>query len=90
MSLTFHNNDLVSMKLTVIYSLEQAAFCLEELILLNPRNPQFLAKYSEVQQTLGNTALALKVTCRQAELDPNNPATWQKILRYDLSHVERV
>ncbi|CAG8628137.1 2833_t:CDS:2, partial [Paraglomus brasilianum] len=47
---------------------QQAAFCLEELILLQPQNHFYHLKYAEVLYTSDNIPLALKEYCRVIEL----------------------
>ncbi|KAJ1988769.1 tetratricopeptide repeat domain-containing protein [Dimargaris cristalligena] len=48
--------------------LEQAAFCVEEVIMLQPRNHIYNQKYAEIQYTLTNYDIALKYFCRAIEL----------------------
>ncbi|OBZ88638.1 ER membrane protein complex subunit 2 [Choanephora cucurbitarum] len=47
---------------------DQASFCCEELILLQPGNPIFYLKYAEVLYTLNQLPLALKHYCKVLEL----------------------
>lgn len=47
---------------------EQAAFCCEELILLQPANHIWHLKYAELLYTLNNFPLALKQYCKVLEL----------------------
>ncbi|KAF9972911.1 ER membrane complex subunit 2 [Actinomortierella ambigua] len=46
----------------------QAAFCLEECLMLQPQNHIFHLKYAEILYTQENYALALKEFCRVVEL----------------------
>lgn len=48
--------------------LAQAAFCLEELILLQPNLHYVHAQYAEILWLLGKEASALKYWCRSVEL----------------------
>ncbi|CAO3639711.1 unnamed protein product [Cunninghamella echinulata] len=50
------------------YLYEQAAFCCEELVLLQPGNPIIYLKYAEILYTLKHYALALKHYCKVLEL----------------------
>lgn len=47
---------------------EQAAFCCEELILLQPANHIWYLKYAEILYTVNNLPLALKHYCKVLEL----------------------
>ncbi|OZJ02219.1 hypothetical protein BZG36_04977 [Bifiguratus adelaidae] len=51
-----------------IYQYEQAAFCLEELILLHGANHIFYLKYADVMYTMGEIELALKNYLKVIEL----------------------
>ncbi|KAG0221305.1 hypothetical protein B0O80DRAFT_532888 [Mortierella sp. GBAus27b] len=46
----------------------QAAFCMEEVIMLQPQNHIFHLKYAEILYAQGNIELALKQFCRVVEL----------------------
>ncbi|KAI9009912.1 hypothetical protein CLU79DRAFT_774454 [Phycomyces nitens] len=50
------------------HAYEQAAFCCEELLLLQPANHIFHLKYAEIMYTLHNYPLALKQYCKVLEL----------------------
>ncbi|CAO3635434.1 unnamed protein product [Cunninghamella blakesleeana] len=50
------------------YLYEQAVFCCEELILLQPSNPIIYLKYAEILYTLKHYPLALKHYCKVLEL----------------------
>lgn len=50
------------------YMYEQAAFCCEELILLQPTNHIIYLKYAEILYTLQQYTLALKHYCKVLEL----------------------
>lgn len=52
--------------------IEQAAHCLEELILIEPNNHIYHLKYAEIIYTIGNIELSLKEFCRVVELCPNH------------------
>lgn len=47
---------------------QQAAFCVEELLLLQGSNHVWHLKYAEILYTMGEVALALKEYCRVIEL----------------------
>ncbi|GAB5589610.1 hypothetical protein Unana1_04510 [Umbelopsis nana] len=47
---------------------QRAAFCMEELILLQAANPIWHLKYAEIMYTLGDYSLALKQYCRVIDL----------------------
>lgn len=51
---------------------EQAAFCCEELVLLQPANHIWILKYAEILYTLNNLPLALKHYCKVLELCTDN------------------
>ncbi|KAI9248238.1 hypothetical protein BDA99DRAFT_525186 [Phascolomyces articulosus] len=51
---------------------EQAAFCCEELIILQPANHIWFLKYAEIVYTLGNLSLAMKHYCKVLELCTDN------------------
>ncbi|CAG8448379.1 426_t:CDS:2 [Funneliformis caledonium] len=51
---------------------QQAGFCLEELILLQPQNHFYHLKYAEVLYTSDNIPVALKQFCRVLELCEDN------------------
>lgn len=59
----------------------QAAYALEELILLAPQNSFYLLKYAEILYTAGETAKAYKIYLRILELGEGN-------LRRDSVHPE--
>ncbi|PVU91518.1 hypothetical protein BB559_004113 [Furculomyces boomerangus] len=70
-------NDLESwIKLSQLYLDEhlypQAAYCIEELILMNPVNHFYHLKYAEIQYTLGNIEMALKYYLSVVELSRDN------------------
>ncbi|KAF7730080.1 ER membrane complex subunit 2 [Apophysomyces ossiformis] len=50
------------------HSYDQAAFCCEELLLLQPANHIFHLKYAELMYTMNNLPLALKQYCKVLEL----------------------
>ncbi|KXN72717.1 protein prenylyltransferase [Conidiobolus coronatus NRRL 28638] len=50
----------------------QAAFCVEELILLDPNHPIYHLKYAEILYTLDKFNLSLKEYCRVLELQPHS------------------
>lgn len=50
------------------YMYEQAAFCCEELVLLQPTNHIVYLKYAEILYTLQHYSLALKHYCKVLEL----------------------
>jgi tetratricopeptide (TPR) repeat protein len=47
---------------------DQAAYCCEEIILLQPSNHVFYLKYAEILYTLNHLPLALKNYCKVLEL----------------------
>lgn len=47
---------------------QQAAFCMEELVLLEPNNHLYHLKLAEISQTMGSYSVALKTFCRVVEL----------------------
>ncbi|CAB5379546.1 uncharacterized protein OCT59_026368 [Rhizophagus irregularis] len=51
---------------------QQAGFCLEELILLQPQNHFYHLKYAEILYTSDNITVALKEFCRVVELCEDN------------------
>ncbi|KAI8091064.1 uncharacterized protein B0P05DRAFT_528619 [Gilbertella persicaria] len=51
---------------------DQASYCCEELILLQPSNHIFYLKYAEVLYTLNQLPLALKHYCKVLELCPDH------------------
>ncbi|KAI8322640.1 TPR-like protein [Martensiomyces pterosporus] len=51
---------------------QQAAFCMEEVILQQPANYYFHLKYAEIQYTMGNLDVALKEYLRVVELSTDN------------------
>ena len=51
---------------------QQAGFCLEELILLQPQNHFYHLKYAEILYTSDNFTVALKEFCRVVELCEDN------------------
>lgn len=51
---------------------EQAAFCCEELIILQPANHIWYLKYAEILYTVNNLPLALKHYCKVLELCTDN------------------
>lgn len=51
---------------------QQAGFCLEELILLQPQNHFYHLKYAEILYTCDNITVALKEFCRVVELCEEN------------------
>lgn len=69
---TFPNDVEGWAELTDLYlsqnMLSQAAFCLEELILLQPNSHHVHAQYAEVLWLQGKEASALKHWCRSVEL----------------------
>jgi ER membrane protein complex subunit 2 len=69
---TFPNDPEGWAELTDLYlsqdMLPQAAFCLEELILLQPFSHYVHAQYAEVLYAVGKEATALKHWCRSVEL----------------------
>ncbi|KAI8994512.1 hypothetical protein BDB01DRAFT_194686 [Pilobolus umbonatus] len=50
------------------YMYDQAAYCCEELIILQPSNHIIYLKYAELLYTLNNYAMALKYYCKVLEL----------------------
>ncbi|ORY06442.1 TPR-like protein [Basidiobolus meristosporus CBS 931.73] len=71
--LDIHFNDIEAwLELCELYldqfMYQQAAFCLEEVILLQPLNHLFHLKYAEVLFTMDNVAMALKEFCHVIEL----------------------
>ncbi|KAJ2341685.1 tetratricopeptide repeat domain-containing protein, partial [Coemansia sp. RSA 2671] len=72
-----HGNDFEAwIELSHLYLAQhmysQAAFCLEEVILLQPANHFFHLQYAELQYTMGNLDLALKEYLRVVELSTDN------------------
>jgi tetratricopeptide (TPR) repeat protein len=69
---TFMNDTEAYMLLFELYLqkgwYEQAKFCLEELILLRPRDHLYLLKYGELLFAMGDYAVALKYYCASLEL----------------------
>ncbi|KAI9284913.1 TPR-like protein [Umbelopsis sp. AD052] len=59
--------ELCSLYLSV-HAYQKAAYCLEELILLQAANPIWHLKYAEIMYTLGDYSLALKQYCRVIDL----------------------
>ncbi|CAO3660384.1 unnamed protein product [Umbelopsis vinacea] len=51
---------------------QRAAFCMEELILLQAANPIWHLKYAEIMYTLGDYSLALKQYCRVIDLSTDH------------------
>ncbi|RIA97295.1 TPR-like protein [Glomus cerebriforme] len=51
---------------------QQAGFCLEELILLQPQNHFYHLKYAEILYTSDNITMSLKEFCRVVELCEDN------------------
>lgn len=51
---------------------EQAAFCCEELVILQPANHIWYLKYAEILYTVNNFPLALKHYCKVLELCTDN------------------
>ncbi len=56
----------------LIHRYQQAGFCLEELILLQPQNHFYHLKYAEILYTNDNIPVALKQFCRVLELCEDN------------------
>jgi tetratricopeptide (TPR) repeat protein len=50
----------------------KAAFCLEELILMNPHNHVYHQKYADIKYTQGNFELARNYYSYSLKLNPNN------------------
>lgn len=50
------------------YMYEQAAFCCQEMILLQPSNHIFYLKYAEICYTMNQYEMALKYYCKVLEL----------------------
>ncbi|CAO3693755.1 unnamed protein product [Umbelopsis ramanniana] len=59
--------ELCSLYLSV-HAYQKAAYCMEELILLQAANPIWYLKYAEIMYTLGDYSLALKQYCRVIDL----------------------
>ncbi|KAJ2961799.1 hypothetical protein NQZ79_g3013 [Umbelopsis isabellina] len=51
---------------------QRAAFCMEELILLQAANPIWHLKYAEITYTMGDVSLALKQYCRVIDLSTDH------------------
>jgi tetratricopeptide (TPR) repeat protein len=51
---------------------QRAAFCMEELMLLQAANPIWHLKYAEITYTMGDIALALKQYCRVIDLSTDH------------------
>lgn len=54
------------------YMYDQAAYCCEEVILLQPSNHIYILKYAEILYTLNHLPLALKHYCKVLELCTDN------------------
>ncbi|KAG1097768.1 hypothetical protein G6F42_018117 [Rhizopus arrhizus] len=54
------------------YMYDQAAYCCEEIIILQPSNHVFFLKYAEILYTLNHLPLALKHYCKVLELCTDN------------------
>ncbi|KAJ2003331.1 tetratricopeptide repeat domain-containing protein [Coemansia thaxteri] len=72
-----HSNDFEAwLELSHLYLLQhlyqQAAFCLEEVILQQPANHYFHLLYAEIQYTMGHLDVALKELLRVVELSTDN------------------
>ncbi|KAJ2256929.1 tetratricopeptide repeat domain-containing protein [Coemansia sp. RSA 455] len=72
-----HGNDFEAwLELSHLYLTQhlyqQAAFCLEEVILQQPANHFFHLQYAELQYTMGNLDIALKEYLRVVELSTDN------------------
>ncbi|KAG9290930.1 hypothetical protein G9A89_011080 [Geosiphon pyriformis] len=69
---TYYNDTEAWLELSALYLqqhlYQQARFCLEEVILLQPQNHLYHLKYAEILYTSDNIALALREFCRVVEL----------------------
>jgi len=72
----FYNDAESWLELSALYLnyhlYQQAGFCLEELILLQPQNHFYHLKYAEILYTSDNITVALKEFCRVVELCEDN------------------
>ncbi|PVU94723.1 hypothetical protein BB561_002310 [Smittium simulii] len=72
----FPNDSDAWIKLCELYLNEhmyaQAAFCVEELIILAPSNNYYYLKYAEIQYTLGNVDTALSYYLKVTQLSRDN------------------
>lgn len=64
------------MELCDLYLLEvmfqQALYCIEECMVLNPKEYLFVLRYAEIAYTMGDSKLALKYYCRVLEIFVDN------------------
>jgi tetratricopeptide (TPR) repeat protein len=73
---TYYNDTEAWLELCSVYLAQyyyqQAAFCMEELLLMQTANPFWHLKYAEILWTMGEVLLALKEFCKVVELQTDH------------------